>query len=50
MEHELYTNCDDNIPLSICDRNGDVVLALCKICNKGEIELEEPCLKANSPL
>lgn len=41
--HELFKDGDENIPEQILDRNGTVCLRLCKICNKGEIELYEPC-------
>lgn len=44
-QHDLYENSDENIPKSIQDQNGDVVLDLCKLCNKGEIELQGPCIK-----
>ena len=37
--HSLYTT-EADAPDSIRDRNGAVVLQLCKICNRGEIELK----------
>lgn len=43
MEHELYTNEDTDRPEIICDRNGDVVLSLCKHCGRAENQLHEPC-------
>ena len=42
-EHELYEDGDENIPPQILDRNGEVVLAMCKRCRKVEIELDGPC-------
>lgn len=37
--HVLYTDEDENLPLSILDGNGQVVLGLCKNCGAGEIQL-----------
>lgn len=42
-EHILYSDADEHIPDVICDSNGQVCLALCKVCGRGECELEEPC-------
>lgn len=39
MAHDLYEDGDKNVPPIICDRNGHVVLGLCKKCGKGEAEL-----------
>ena len=44
IKHKLYTNKDLNAPASIKDEHGDIVLALCKVCGKGEADLSEPCL------
>ena len=41
--HILYKRSDLDAPDSIKDANGDIVLGLCKRCNRGEAELEEPC-------
>lgn len=41
--HDLYKTGDKNAPPSILDRNGEVVLGLCKLCGMGEAELVEPC-------
>lgn len=41
-EHVLYTTADADRPSVICDANGDVVLAMCKLCGKAEAELLEP--------
>lgn len=40
--HEFYDTI--SAPSSIRDINGDVVLSLCKKCNKAEIELKNPCI------
>lgn len=41
--HWLFKDGDLNIPLAICDTNGDVVLGCCRYCGAGEVELETPC-------
>lgn len=46
MEHDFYKTSDKNVPHSICDKNGEVVLALCKRCGKAERELTERCSNA----
>lgn len=38
--HILYTDDDTNPPSVICDSGGSVVLALCKVCNLAEVELD----------
>lgn len=43
--HTLWQDGDQGIPEAIRGRNGEVVLALCKVCGKGEAELVEPCSK-----
>jgi hypothetical protein len=43
-DHVLYKDGDENIPASIKDRNGHVALSQCKVCGRGEVELEEPCV------
>ena len=42
-KHDLYKTGDEDTPKSIQDRNGEVVLNLCRICGKGEAELIEDC-------
>lgn len=42
-KHELYKTGDPDAPDSIKDQNGEVVLCLCRVCRKGESELDEPC-------
>lgn len=44
MTHDLYKTGDVDAPAVIKDENGEVVLGLCRRCNKGEIELSEPCI------
>lgn len=41
--HDFYTDHDENVPVQIQDRNGQVVLALCKRCGQAENELQEKC-------
>ncbi len=41
--HDLYKTGDADAPEVIKDRNGEVVLDLCRRCGRGEIELSEPC-------
>lgn len=40
-EHDIYVNTDVNLPEQICDRNGEVVLQMCKKCGKAESELSD---------
>ena len=40
--HDLYVTGDDDSPDQIKDRNGEVVLQLCKVCRKAESELRSP--------
>ncbi|XAI94712.1 putative pyrophosphatase [Pseudomonas phage vB_Pa-PAC6] len=43
-EHDLYRTGDEGAPDAIKDRNGEVVLNLCRCCGKGEAELiDTPC-------
>lgn len=39
FSHVLYKTGDRFIPVQIKDRNGEVVLKLCKVCGKAENEL-----------
>lgn len=43
IKHNLYKTGDKGAPVSILDKNNEVVLALCKKCNKGEADLKECC-------
>ncbi len=40
-EHVLYKTGDLDAPFQIKDRNGEVVLNMCRKCRKAEAELEE---------
>jgi hypothetical protein len=42
--HDLYKDGDPKIPKQVLDRNGQVVLGLCKRCGKAECELDQPCV------
>jgi hypothetical protein len=42
-EHDLYETGDPDAPDVVKDRNGKVVLGLCRRCGRAEIELSEPC-------
>lgn len=42
-QHDLYETEDADAPDCVKDRNGEVVLELCKVCGKAEVELSEPC-------
>lgn len=42
--HDLYKTGDADAPDAIKDRNGDIVLAACRKCGRGEAQLEEPCI------
>jgi hypothetical protein len=43
LKHTLYETSDADRPKEICDRNGEVVLGLCKVCGAAESELDRPC-------
>jgi hypothetical protein len=47
-DHDLYKDGDPDLPKAILDANGQVVLNLCKVCSRGEIELSEPCSNQSS--
>lgn len=43
LRHVLYDDTDNDVPRGICDRNGSVVLSVCKVCDLAESELtDEP--------
>lgn len=46
VTHTLYKTGDPGAPLSIQDRNGEVVLGLCRVCGRAEAELVEDCSAA----
>lgn len=43
MTHDLYKTGDPDVPEEIEDRNGEVVLSMCKLCGLAEAELDAPC-------
>lgn len=43
MQHKLYETGDHGVPSAIIDRNGDVVLDLCKICGGAEAAMPTDC-------
>lgn len=45
-ERVLYKTRDPDAPETIKDRNGEVVLGLCRKCGRAEVELDEPCVPA----
>jgi hypothetical protein len=45
LDHDLYTDEDKDRPEIICDRNGQVVLGMCKRCGRAESQLDQPCKK-----
>lgn len=49
FNHDLYKTGDEGAPDVIKDRNGEVVLGLCKKCGRAEIELDEPCEPRSEP-
>lgn len=42
--HDLWEKGDEGCPDAIKDRNGDIVLGLCKVCGKGEADLSGNCV------
>lgn len=48
-KHTLYVTADPDAPEVIKDRNGDVVLALCRVCGAAESELSKPCFTPPEP-
>jgi hypothetical protein len=43
LAHILYETGDLDAPEPIKDGNGEVVLGLCRVCGRGEVELEGAC-------
>ena len=41
MKHILYQTGDVDAPDVIKDRNGEVVLGLCRVCKRAEVQLDE---------
>jgi len=42
--HVLWATGEPGAPEAILDRNGEVALRLCKVCGRGECELDESCV------
>ncbi len=43
MDHRLYETGDIGAPSAILDRNGEVVLSLCKVCGGAEGAMPTDC-------
>ena len=43
MKHRLYVTEDHGAPSTILDRNGEVVLSLCKVCGGAEGAMPTDC-------
>jgi hypothetical protein len=43
VTHSLFETGDADCPEQAKDRNGEVVLGVCKNCGRVEVELAEPC-------
>lgn len=41
VAHVIFKTGDEDAPRQILDHNGDVVLALCRNCGRGEVELDD---------
>lgn len=48
--HTLWTSSDPLAPRDLCDRQGRVVLAQCKLCGARELGLRWPCQPRENPL
>jgi hypothetical protein len=48
-QHDLYKTGDADTPDCLLDRNGEVVLKMCRRCGLGEASLCVPCLPADQP-
>lgn len=42
-QHQLYETADSDAPKIICDPNGEVALALCRVCGGAEASLPSSC-------
>lgn len=47
VDHTLWERGDPGLPAGLADRNGDVVLAMCRICGQVEADLEDSCPAAS---
>lgn len=43
VKHQLWEKGDAGLPTVLTDRNGDVVLGMCRVCGQAEAELEDTC-------
>lgn len=43
--HVLYRQGDPDVPPSVMNHVGEVVLGLCRVCGRGEADLAEPCTR-----
>lgn len=43
VKHQLWEKGDAGLPTVLTDRNGDVVLGMCRVCGQAEAELEDAC-------
>lgn len=43
-KHDVIKDSDPDVFPAICDSNGSVVLAYCRKCKRGEVELDKGCL------
>lgn len=48
LPHNLYKTSDADAPDMIRDRNGSVVLDLCRDCGRGEAELSKNCAESHT--
>jgi hypothetical protein len=47
--HNIYETGDHDAPEAIKDRNGEVVLGLCRRCGRGEADLVTSCATKSQP-
>ena len=43
VKHQLWAKGEPGLPEAVTDRNGDVVLGMCRVCGQAEAELEDAC-------
>lgn len=48
--HVFYKTGDADVPEQVTDRNGEVVLQLCRVCGQTEVEIEPSCPGPKRPL
>lgn len=49
-QHQLYETGDTDAPDILKDRNGAVVLRMCRACGRAEASLDEPCSSRATPV